>query len=280
MPRFLFWNYRYSESDREELLARLVHHEGIDVVILAESSCDPKVLVDRLCSAGRTYHPLPLPSPYQRFQFFAGYTDEVVRDSRDHNRLYLLDFQAPGHPNIILGAVHLESGLHLERTERHSRSAQLARLVREMQIDRDHARTIIVGDFNLNPFDDGMIFTEGFGAMMTKSLVKKSAITQGGRFKRFYNPIWTRLGRETDEGPPGTYYWDNHRPTNIYWNYLDQVLVGHDLLDHFPDSRFRILTSIPGNDGPRQLIRSTEQHWKVDVSDHLPLIFDVDLPAE
>jgi Endonuclease/Exonuclease/phosphatase family len=280
MPRFLFWNYPYCGSDREELLARLVHHEDIDVVILAESSCDPKLLVERLSSAGRIYSSLPLPLPTERFQFFAGYTGEVVRGFHDHNRLYLVDFQAPGHPSIILGAVHLESGLHLERTERHSRCAPLARLVREMQIDQDHARTIVVGDFNLNPFDDGMIFTEGFGAMMTKSLVKKSAMTRGGRFNRFYNPIWARLGRETDEGPPGTYYWNQHRPSNIYWNYLDQVLVGHDLLDYFPDSRFRILTSIPGDDGPRKLIRSTKEHWKVDVSDHLPLIFDVDLPVE
>jgi len=66
----------------------------------------------------------------------------------------------------------------------------------------------------------------------------------------------------------------------VYWNYIDQVLVGHDLLDHFPDSQFRILTEIPGEDEPRPLIRPTPLHWKIEVSDHLPLIFDVDLPPE
>jgi exonuclease III len=278
MPRFLFWNYRCDLPEREAILARLVHHEAVDVLILAESSCDPKLLVDRLSTTGRIYHPMPL--PHKRLQVFAGYSAESFRWSREYDRLCLLGFQVPGHPEMILGAVHLASGLHLERSERHSKAAPLARAVRQIQLERDHARTIIVGDFNLNPFDDGMIFTEGFGAMMTKSLVKKSALSREGRFTRFYNPIWTRLGRETDEGPPGTYYWDQHRDSNIYWNYVDQVLVGHDLLDYFPDSRFRILTSIPGNDEPQQLIRSTKLHWTVEVSDHLPLIFDVDLPSE
>jgi endonuclease/exonuclease/phosphatase family metal-dependent hydrolase len=279
MPRFLFWNYRCEHPEKEEILARLVHHEAVDVVILAESSCEPRRLVDHLSSAGRIYHPMPF--AHERLQVFAGYSAETFRwSSGVYDRLCLLGLQFPGQPEMILGAVHLASGLHLERSERYSKAAPLARAVRQIQIEHNHARTIIVGDFNMNPFDDGMIFTEGFGAMMTKSLVKKSALARNGRFTRFYNPIWTRLGREINEGAPGTYYWDQHRDSNIYWNYVDQVLVGHDLLDSFPDSRFRILTSIPGSDGPRQLIRSTKHHWAVEVSDHLPLIFDVDLPAE
>ncbi len=125
-----------------------------------------------------------------------------------------------------------------------------------------------------------MIFTDGFGAMSMKSLVKKYALSQNDQYSRFYNPIWSRLGREVNDAPPGTYYWANHRDTNIYWNYIDPVLVGHDLLDQFPDSRFRILTSIPDDPSPRDLIRETERHWKVEVSDHLPILFDLDLTSE
>ncbi len=279
MPRFLFWNYRCDLPEREDILARLVHHEAIDVIILAESSCEPKRLIDRLSSGGRTYHQTPLVNP--RFQIFSGYADDVFRDPREYDRLCLLNFEAPGHPEMILGVVHMVSGLHHDRSERQSKAAPLARAVRQIQVDRGHARTVIVGDFNMNPFDDGMIFTEtGFGAMMTKSLVKKNAISRNSRFSRFYNPMWKRLGREIDEAPPGTYYWNQHKEINIYWNYIDQVLVGHDLLDHFPENRFRILTSIPGENGPRPLIRATDRHWNIEISDHLPLIFDLDLPSE
>ena len=125
-----------------------------------------------------------------------------------------------------------------------------------------------------------MVFPEGFGAMMTKGLVRKAALASGGICHRFYNPIWSRIGREVDDGPPGTYYWESKREHNLYWTYVDQVLVGHDLLDHFPESRFRILTSIPGETGQIPLIRESARHWKVELSDHLPLIFDLDLLPE
>jgi hypothetical protein len=128
MPRFLFWNYRYALPDKEEILARLVHHEAVDVIILAESSCDPKRLRDQLSSQGRTYLQTPLVRP--RFQIFSGYNSEALRERRDHNRLCLLNLQAPGHPEITLGVVHLKSGLHAERAERQSRATPIAMLIR------------------------------------------------------------------------------------------------------------------------------------------------------
>jgi hypothetical protein len=101
-----------------------------------------------------------------------------------------------------------------------------------------------------------------------------------GLHRERYNPIWSRLGREVEDEPPGTYYWSENRELNVYWNYLDQVLVGADLLDHFPAEQFRILTSVPGPTGPLPLIRETGRHWVVEPSDHLPLVFDLDLPEE
>lgn len=126
-----------------------------------------------------------------------------------------------------------------------------------------------------------MVFHDGFGAMTTRSLVRKSASRHGDRFSRLYNPAWCRLGKEEAEGAPGTYYWDANEPQNIYWTFLDQVLIGHDLLDQFPDDQFRILTSITGEDNVSlPLIRETNGHWKIEISDHLPILFDLELAAE
>jgi len=281
MPRFLFWNYRYDGPDRDEILARLVHAEAVDVVILAESSVDRAELLGHLGADGRTYSSLPI--PHEWIEIFAAYPADCFLDwNRDEGRLCLRRFKVPGRVDILLGAVHLVSGLHRERSERKSEADPLARAVRDAEREPQvgHERTILVGDFNLNPFDDGMIFPDGFGAMMTKGLVRKSRRSPGQICGRFFNPIWSRLGQEADDAPPGTYYWNKNRSLNIYWNYLDQVLVGADLLDHFPAEQFRILTSIPGPSGPRPLIRETERHWVIDISDHVPLIFDVDLPPE
>lgn len=294
----MFWNYRYGGPDKEELLARLIQAEAVDVVVLVETRIDPSILSYRLEEAGRPFSVPRVPHPdragvseiradtnkrWARFEVLAGYLSACFVDwARDEDRIRLRKFKVPGRVEILLGAIHLPSGLHLERSERKSAADSVARVVRQAQRDKSvgHERTILVGDFNLNPFDDGMIFPSGFGAMMTKGLVRKSRPSPGEFSGRFYNPTWSRLGREWPEAPPGTYYWRNNRELNTYWNWIDQVLVGADLLDHFSPDRLRILTSIPGPAGPRPLIRETPKHWSVEISDHLPLIFDVDLPPE
>ena len=126
-----------------------------------------------------------------------------------------------------------------------------------------------------------MVFPEGgFGAMMTKELVRGVASPPDRRLKYFYNPMWSRMGREAEGDAPGTYYWDQTRPSNRYWNYLDRVLIGHDLLDGFPDDQFRILTSISISGERRRLIRKNKIHWSIEISDHLPILFEVQLPQE
>ena len=194
--------------------------------------------------------------------------------------MLLRKLKAPGCVEILIRAVHLASGLHRTPAERKDDSSPTVLAIREAQREIGHARSVIVGDFNLDPFEDGMVFTNGFGAMMTKELVRSIAPTPDKRLGHFYNPMWGRMGRDIDDGAPGTYYWDASRPSNIYWNYLDQVLIGYDLLDRFPDDRFRILTSVPVSGEDRQLIRKKEIHWGIELSDHLPILFDIDLSEE
>src|SRR5947209_6685928 len=78
MARFLFWNYRYDGPDKEELLARLVHAEAVDVVILAESSVDRIGLLGRLGTAGRAYCVPPVPHDW--IEVFAGYPADCFVD--------------------------------------------------------------------------------------------------------------------------------------------------------------------------------------------------------
>ncbi len=256
MPRFLFWNYKYNNPDRESLLATLVRENSVDVVILAEASVADEALTSLLSRGGRSYHPMPIPHDW--IKIFAGYPPAFFLDwESDEGRLCLRKIQFPGQYEIILGSLHLPSGLHSERSERLDTAQPVARKIREVQRESEHARVIVVGDFNLNPHDDGMVFPSSFGAMTSKELVKKYAIHQGDRYARLYNPMWNLLGREMAEGPPGTFYWPSHRPFNIYWNLLDQVLVGYDLLDHFPDDRLQILAELPEALGHDSLFRAT-----------------------
>jgi len=279
MPRFLFWNFRYDGGDKEELLASLVQDMAIDILILAEFKIDCGEMLRHLRDRGMSFSTPAV--PHNRIEIFAGYPEDCfVNWARDEDRILLRRFKAPGYVEFLLGAVHLVSGTHHERSERMNEALPISRAIREAQREVGHARSIIVGGFNLNPFDDAMVYPEGFGAMMTKELLRNVASTPDKRLKHFYNPMWSRMGREVEDGVPGTYYWNASRPSNIYWNYLDQVLIGYDLLDGFTDDRFRILTSISVAGKERRLIRKKDIHWEIELSDHLPILFDVDLSQE
>ena len=86
------------------------------------------------------------------------------------------------------------------------------------------------------------------------------------------------MGRDL-ESPTGTYYWDNtSNPENVFWHHLDQVIVRPGLFRTFRNESFRILTSLPGNDGEEiPLVLSKRKHWALRFSDHLPIMFTLDL---
>jgi hypothetical protein len=119
MTRFLFWNYRYDGPDKEELLSRLILEETVDVVILAESRINRGSLLNRLEAAGGPYSIPRIPHPDGLIEILAGYPSDCFSDwARDEERMWLRKFRVPGRVDILLGAVHLVSGLRLERSER------------------------------------------------------------------------------------------------------------------------------------------------------------------
>jgi hypothetical protein len=82
----------------------------------------------------------------------------------------------------------------------------VAEQIHEAETQYVHTRTVVVGDMNMNPFEDGMCRSEGLHAVMCKHIARKEKRTVLGKERLFfYNPMWNFLGDET-RGPPGTYY--------------------------------------------------------------------------
>jgi hypothetical protein len=84
--------------------------------------------------------------------------------------------------------------------------------------------------------------------------------------------MWAHFG-ERPNGPPGTYYLARSAFLSYYWNIFDQVLVRPELLDSFSDDELRILTKA----GDTQLLGPTGRPDKTRVSDHLPILFQLQL---
>ena len=75
--------------------------------------------------------------------------------------------------DILIVAVHLPSKLNYQDKDQALLCPRYAEFIREAEKEVGHCRTLIVGDFNMNPFEEGVVSSEGFHALMDRGLVRK-----------------------------------------------------------------------------------------------------------
>jgi hypothetical protein len=135
--------------------------------------------------------------------------------------------------------------------------------------DVGHGRTLIIGDFNMNSYDPGMLGCGAFHAVPSRRVAARgSRKVSGSDYRLFYNPMWSFFG-DLHASPPGTYYYDKGQPIAPFWNVFDQVLVSPELLDSFDATSLQVL-SMAGSQG---LVNGAGLPC---VSDHLPIVFRLD----
>lgn len=134
-----------------------------------------------------------------------------------------------------------------------------------------HRRTLVIGDFNMNPFENGMVGVGGLHAMMDKRIVVKgSRVVRKIKYDYFYNPMWGRLGDDSI-GPPGTCYWSKGGAEARFWETFDQILLRPELLPFYNPEALRVLERI----GATPLLKNGVIDRSI--SDHLPLVIRLDM---
>ena len=167
--------------------------------------------------------------------------------------------------------VHLVSKFNFSEPDQLLLATDVLEGINLMEAETGSDRSIVVGDFNMNPFDHGMIAAKGFHGVMTKQQARRvSRTVQGRSYRYFYNPMWGYFGDRSD-GPAGTYHYDEALPVQYFWNTYDQLLLRPPLMDCLIS--LEILTT----DGVETLLTEEQVPRKGDCSDHLPLLFRLDL---
>jgi endonuclease/exonuclease/phosphatase family metal-dependent hydrolase len=127
---------------------------------------------------------------------------------------------------------------------RQSLAQYLADEIRFVKSEHGHNRLILMGDFNMNPYDRGMNLAMGLNAMMTRACITSGRRTFAGKeYDFYYNPMWSLFG-DGSEGPAGTVY-DTSNQGQYGWNMLDQVVINHSIVHEFEG--VRILTHAGNN---------------------------------
>jgi len=131
-------------------------------------------------------------------------------------------------------------------------------------------KIIVIGDFNVNPFERPMIDFDGFSA--TNSINSKFRKTHLGKHRAFYyNPTW-KLYANNDF--PGTKHYPRPSASSydvLEHHYLDQVVISVKLLSESTGEKIETIRKAKTYN-----FFSAEEN-KVLVSDHLPLSYTINI---
>lgn len=221
MTTFLFWNlfgnqnrgWALRRAALQSHLVRLATSWKVDVFMFAESAFDPVDLVSALNHGGVGTYAFS-PNENSRIQVFTRFDPKAVVNQFDSidGRLTIRRMGV-GTNGILLAVMHFQSRFFWSREDQLLEATNVSNNIILTEDALGHRRTVLVGDFNMNPFDPGVVCAQALNAVMTRGLARAGERTVSQkRYPMFYNPMWGYFGDRTP-GPPGTYFYRASAPT-------------------------------------------------------------------
>jgi hypothetical protein len=167
--RILYWNIH--KKDLSEAVSILANDLDADVIVLLEHPGDPGPTMLLLQQQVDPDFAVPSYSN-TRFVVFSRlpfpHFEEVFYSSRFSIRRFR-------HEGIcaLLAIIHGPDPINYDMDARTSFACEMMRDLRQAMKENQTTKVVIIGDFNLNPYDAAMNQATGFNAMMTKSCVAK-----------------------------------------------------------------------------------------------------------
>jgi hypothetical protein len=168
----------------------------------------------------------------------------------------------------LLVGVHLPSKLHQRDSDQPFEAGRLIQRIRRAEQQVGHDRTLVIGDFNMNPFEPGMVSCDALHGVMDRRIAaKKSRVVNGTERQFFYNPMWRLMGDSASDAL-GTFYRSSGSYVSYFWQTFDQVLLRPTLLPEFREQDLKVIQDL----GNRSLLRDSGVGLAPGFSDHLPIV--------
>lgn len=271
MARFVFWNM--TRKPQLTLASAIIHQNQVDFFLTAEFGGEGAQFAESLTTGGRSFQFHPSRVTKGMSLFYATQSCHV-RLLADLPRTAAYEIQgAGGGEPVLLFLVHLPSKLYQSPEDQTAIAGSLAAGVRRFELQRGTDRTIVVGDFNMSPFENGMIGARELHGVCSASIAAEGARNVRGQvYPYFYNPAWALIASRRHE-TPGTHFYTRSGHYEHFWHTFDQVLIRPGLMDAFDLDALRIVTSA----GEMSLLDSRGRPDMIRASDHLPILFDLDI---
>lgn len=280
MIKVMFWNID-KKRGFENVICDVVKNENVDILLLLEAG----VVVDSLIESGSKLKRKASPKSSDQIlktpRFYSnnkGFKLEHYHTYLNTKRMVFHYLDIPKKDRILLCGLHLRSKLMRNTETQMAEASVISSYIKTIEKIVPHKRTIVLGDFNVNPFEKGMISTLGFNATLSKVIAKKEPREFiKDDYDYFYNPMWSFLGDINYQNgnlklPGGYYFKNNDDVTQTFWNLIDNILIRPNLIDDVDLNSINILET----SGVHNFVSQIGEEFKIDrinYSDHLPITF-------
>jgi len=296
--RFLYWNTGKKAKTQEQVLTNLFTAAGLvpDVLLLGECLVDLSIPFLQQHGLLKVTYAQPPGSKQSQLAYFkpqSGLTlthliattipssPPPVRYSNNPAlaaRALLMILTVAGK-STLLACVHLPSrrGGHQNEDSQLGLAGRYKQFIEEaagQPLSNFGERIVVVGDFNMNPFDLGMIEPTAFFAINNREFVRHKRKVDGVYELMFYNPCWALLSDINQAQPAnlrvsGSHYYKGTASKKLYWHLFDQVILSKSLIKHFDASALRLAS----HSAIEKEVMSSVKRKDADYSDHLPICF-------
>lgn len=270
--RIGFWNINKKSFTKD--IVDFTYNKDLDILILAECTVSPSKVETELQSGHSKKKYTVINSTHSKFKIFTRLDNKFIKnyDKEFGGKSWSINkFTFPTLTPFSIISVHLPSKIHWDDFSQSLEAVNLMNEIRKYEI-KNGRNSLVIGDFNMNPYEVGMTSSIGLHGMKDANIAKQnSRKVQGIKYDFFYNPMWNFLGDKQDV--PGTYFYKKAIHNNVMWNTFDQVLIRPTLLNFFKISDIEIATKI---DSTELIDRRTKQ-IKSGYSDHLPLLITLNI---
>lgn len=266
--RILFWNINKS-MEAASILPQLLEENDVDILLIAEGGAIFPAIYKLIGSVGnKKYFPDSIRAN-PRLDWFSTYQWLDKSHIFDGAGISIKEFYPPVGESVLIAGMHSPSLLHRSPDDLNELMRRNAQFVREAEEKIEHKRTVVVGDFNLNPHERGLISSESFHATMDKNQALKGSRTVNGQARDyFYNPMWSIYGSEKN-GILGTYRYHSSSSVELFWHCFDQVLLRPSLIPRMRENAVVLISEIDG----KPLYNRNKN--KIEFSDHLPILLNL-----
>lgn len=282
MANFGFWNVHSAHTETDDrgvadALANLALENSLDILFLIECAIPVQTLLAAFKDGSPTYYSI---DSENRFKVIARFDQGFMKRLNPPvptNRYNLWHLTLPLQTDVILVLVHGFDKRNYSIAKQELLMAQLVSALTFFETRIGHERSVVLGDFNANPFESPIASATGMNAVLSRTIAqseRRSILDKD--YPYFYNPMWNLYGDEPFGSAPATFYYRSTDPLEFYWHMLDQVVIRPSLVKMFDFSALRIVTNINGKE-----LRTKRGHPdETRFSDHLPVVFTLDLAEE